>query len=119
MGRILIVEDEMPLAELLAWVLQQEGHDVHVATDAAEAIAVGLVELPDLVAADWMLKHALHGGQVCQRLRAARPATKTIVITGHPEIVSQTHGWRDCIDAVIEKPFHMRRLLVAVRRMLP
>jgi DNA-binding response OmpR family regulator len=117
MGRILIVEDERPLAELLAWVLQQEGHEVFVANTAGDAVRQGLNELPELVVADWMLRHSMHGGEVCLRIRAACPATKMILMTGHPEVVPQARacGW---IDAVLEKPFHMRHLLKAVRSLL-
>jgi DNA-binding response OmpR family regulator len=119
MGQILIVEDEKSLCELLVWVLQQEGYEVLAAANAAEGIEMGLVNRPGLVIIDWMLRHSMHGGEVARRLRDADASVKTIVITGHPEIVSQARQWRDSIDAVIEKPFHMRHLLVAVRRMMP
>jgi DNA-binding response OmpR family regulator len=117
MGRILLVEDEQLLAELLAWVLQQEGHEVILADSAGEALKRGLSEVPELVVADWMLKHSTHGGEVCRQIRVASPATKTIIITGHPEMLPQARGcsW---IDAVLEKPFHMRHLLKAVRKLL-
>jgi DNA-binding response OmpR family regulator len=118
MGQILIIEDEKPLANLLAWMLQQEGNQIMVADNAAEGIELALAEPPDLIITDWMLRYSMHGGEVCRIIRNEYPATKTLIITGYPEIVSQAEAWRDSIDAVIEKPFHMRYLLVAVRQLL-
>jgi DNA-binding response OmpR family regulator len=112
------VEDEQLLAELLAWVLQQEGHEVLVADTASEAVERGITELPDLIVADWMLRHSMHGGEVCRRIRVASPATKAILITGHPEIVPQARACGGWIDVVLEKPFHMRHLFKAVRSLL-
>jgi DNA-binding response OmpR family regulator len=118
MGHILIIEDDKPLAELLAWVIQQEGHDVSVAENADDGIQLGLDDPPDLIITDWILKHSVHGGEISRRIRLIHPEVKTIVITGHPEIVSQSQAWLDWIDMVLEKPFHMRHLFVAIRRML-
>jgi DNA-binding response OmpR family regulator len=118
MGQILIIEDEKPLANLLAWMLQQEGNQIMVADNAAEGIDLALTEPPDLIITDWMLRYSMHGGEVCRIIRNEYPTTKTLIITGYPEIVSHAEAWRDSIDAVIEKPFHMRYLLVAVRQLL-
>jgi DNA-binding response OmpR family regulator len=118
MVRILIVEDERPLADLLAWAFEQEGYEAVIATNAADGIELGLADPPDLILTDWMLKHSMHGGDVSRAIRDVCPWTKTIIMTGHPEIVSQAWAWRDCIDYVIEKPFHLNSLLAAVRHTL-
>jgi two-component system, OmpR family, KDP operon response regulator KdpE len=118
MGRILIVDDEESLAKLLAWVLRQEGHEVFVAANAGDGIKLGLMEPPDLLITDWMLKHSMHGGEVARCIRSVYSSTRTIVITGHPEIVSNAQAWQEWIDVVIEKPFHMRHLFAAVRQLL-
>jgi DNA-binding response OmpR family regulator len=117
MGRILLVEDEQLLAELLAWVLQQEGHEVLPADSAAEALRQGLSKRPELIVADWMLKDATNGGEVCRQIRAASPATRAIIVTGHPEILSHARACK-WVDVVLEKPFHMRHLLKAIRKLL-
>lgn len=118
MGRILVVEDEESLVELLTWVLRQEGYEVSATVDAFEGVELGLLNPPDLLITDWMLRQSMHGGEVARRIRADSPSTKTIVMTGYPEIVSHARQWQDCIDVVIEKPFHMRHLFAVVRRML-
>jgi len=118
MARILIVENDATLAELLQWALRQDGYDVTVALHASDAIELGVAEPPDLILTDWMLLHSMHGGNVSKAIRDVCPWTKTIVITGHPEIVRQAWAWGDYIDLVIEKPFHMRHLLGATHRVL-
>jgi DNA-binding response OmpR family regulator len=119
MSRILIVEDDQPFAEALALTLRLGGHDVLVAVDADDGIQLGLAYHPDVVIADWMLKNDLHGGEVCRRIRADRPHTKTIIITGYPDAVSAQIGrWRASIEAVVEKPFHKEQIIEAIDRAL-
>jgi DNA-binding response OmpR family regulator len=118
MAQILIVEDDQPFAEALASTLRLEGHDILVAFTAYEGIELGLAHCPDLVIADWMLKHHLHGGDVCGWIRAACPRVKTIVITGYPDLVPRADRWSACTEAIIDKPFHKERILEAVSRAL-
>ena len=119
MARILIVEDETSLANLLAGILKREGHEVLVAANAADGIELGVGNEPDLIIADWLLKSRIHGGEMSRRIHTACPHVKTIIITGHPEVASRARSWCECIDEVIEKPFHIERILRAVRRILP
>jgi len=118
MARILIIEDERPLADLLAGILEREGHEVLAAANAADGIGQAIARRPDVVIADWMLTNRIHSGEAASRIRAACPHVKIIIITGHPEIASRARSWCDCIDEVLEKPFHSKRLVAAVRRLL-
>ena len=119
MARILIVEDDRPFADALASTLRLEGHEVLAADNADEGIRLGVAQRPDVVIADWMLKNDLHGGEVCRRIRADRPHTKTIIITGYPDAVSAQIGrWRASIEAVVEKPFHKEQIIEAIDRAL-
>ena len=118
MARILIIEDERPLADLLAGILEREGHEVLAAANAVDGIGQAIAHRPDVVIADWMPKNRIHGGEAASRIRTACPDVKIIIITGHLEIASRARSWCDCIGEVLEKPFHSERLVAAVRRLL-
>jgi DNA-binding response OmpR family regulator len=118
MARILIIEDERPLADLLAGILEREGHEVLAAANAAEGIGQAMAHRPDVVIAAWMLKDRVHGGEAACRIRTACPHVKIIIITGHLEVALRARSWCDCINEVLEKPFHSERLVAAVRRLL-
>ena len=118
MGRIVIVDDEKIFADILAWILRKAGHEVFTATTPMEGIEQGILHQPDIIIADWILKNHIHGGEVARHIHAAWPHARTIIITGHIEMVSQARSWCDCIDEVIEKPFHRERILAAVNQLL-
>jgi len=118
MARILIIENEELLAQTLARMLELGGHEVLVATNAANGVAQGVAVRPDLIIADWMLGGRLHGGEVAALIADACPRVKTIIITGYIGIASQVRGSDNRIDEVIEKPFHTEQMLAAVRRLL-
>jgi two-component system, OmpR family, response regulator len=118
MARILIVEDDPFFADVLACTLKLEGHDTTVANDACEGIRLGLISRPDVVIADWSLRNTLNGGEVCRRIRVICPRCKTIIITGHQELVSEALRYCDHAEAVIAKPFHKQEILGALRKAL-
>ena len=76
--RVLIVEDETALVELLRYNLEQAGFRVSVAYDGEEALASVQEDVPDLVLLDWMLPH-LSGIEVCRRMRRT-PETRDVPI---------------------------------------
>jgi DNA-binding response OmpR family regulator len=116
MGSILIVEDDRPFAETMAFILQLEGHSVTMATNAEDAIKLVTNQQPDLVISDWMLGGYLHGGDVCCRIREVWPTVKTIIITGYLDISPEIGRWSEYSDTIIEKPFHKEDILEAVRQ---
>ena len=118
MARILIVEDDRPFADALAFALRPAGHDVLVAASAEEGIEIGLTGRPDVVIADWMLGGNLHGGEVCRRIRAACPSAKVIIMTGYLDGVSEVERWSEYGEMLLEKPFHQEAMLKAVNRVL-
>ena len=77
-ARILIVEDEEPLAVLLRYNLEREGYEVDTLTRGDEADTRLREATPDLVVLDWMLP-GLSGIELCRRLRT-RPETKALPI---------------------------------------
>ena len=77
-ARILVVEDEEPISQLLAYNLQKEGFSVVTAADGDEALVAVAEGKPDLVLLDWMLPN-VSGIELCRQLRA-RPDTREIPV---------------------------------------
>ena len=74
MARVLIVEDDRPFADALAFAFRLEGYEVLEAATADEGIRIGLAHYPDIIIADWMLRSDLHGGEVCRQILRRLPA---------------------------------------------
>jgi two-component system, OmpR family, phosphate regulon response regulator PhoB len=117
--RILVVEDEAPLALLLSYNLEAEGFIVERVERGDEA-ELRLTEDPaDLVILDWMLP-GVSGLEICRRLRA-REATKTlpvIMLTARGEEGERVRGLSIGADDYVVKPFSVPELLARVRALL-
>src|SRR3990170_6071324 len=114
MMRILIVEDEEPLARLVAEVLGREGYAAEVAGDGRAALARALVEPFDLLIVDWMLPD-LDGIQVVRRLRAAEMSVPVLMLTARGQIEDRVTGLDAGADDYLPKPFAVTELLARVR----
>ena len=66
--KLLLVEDDTALAELLEYRFENEGYDVRVTADGEEAMVMASEDAPDLVILDWMIE-GISGIEVCRRLR--------------------------------------------------
>ena len=117
--RILVVEDEQPLALLLAYNLEAEGcavDRVERGDDAELRLAEGV---PDLLILDWMLP-GVSGLELCRRLRA-REATRTlpvIMLTARGEEAERVRGLSVGADDYVVKPFSVPELMARVRSLL-
>ena len=116
MARVLVLEDEARYREVLCRYLALQGHEVHDTDDGQEAVAVGLAQGPDVLVADWMLRHSVHGLHVAEALRVADPALHTVVVTGFPASDVTVDLERVGILEVLEKPFDVEALGRAVQR---
>jgi two-component system, OmpR family, phosphate regulon response regulator PhoB len=119
MPRILVVEDEDSLSNLLQYNLQKEGFDAVIAGDGEEALVQVDERLPDLIILDWMLPKVA-GVEVCRRLRA-NPDTRNvpiIMLTARGEEADRIRGLDTGADDYITKPFSMTELLARVRAVL-
>ena len=117
--RILVVEDDPSLGELLAYNLQAEGYSVDRAERGDEAELKLLEGPPDLVILDWMLP-GVSGIEICRRLRA-RDETKTlpvIMLTARSEEAERIRGLSVGADDYVVKPFSVPELLARVRALL-
>jgi two-component system phosphate regulon response regulator PhoB len=119
MPRILVVEDEDSLSNLLQYNLQKEGFDAVIAGDGEEALVQVDERLPDLIILDWMLPKVA-GVEVCRRLRANADTRNVpiIMLTARGEEADRIRGLDTGADDYITKPFSMTELLARVRAVL-
>jgi DNA-binding response OmpR family regulator len=114
MMRILIVEDEEHLADLLAEVLGREGHVAKTASDGRSGLTRALSEDFDLLVVDWMLPD-LDGVQVVKRLRAADVRVPILMLTARAQVEDRVEGLDAGADDYRPKPFAFPELLARVR----
>jgi DNA-binding response OmpR family regulator len=115
-ARVLIVEDDPNVAEVVARYLAREGYQVEVVTDGAEGLERALRDLPDLVVLDLMLP-SMGGLEVCRRLRASVPVP-VIMLTARGEEADRISGLEMGADDYVAKPFSPRELTARVRAVL-
>jgi len=118
-ARILIVEDEEPLALLLRYNLEADGYEVETAARGDEADSRLRETVPDLIVLDWMLP-GLSGIELCRRLRS-RPETRAlpiIMLTARGEESERVRGLATGADDYIVKPFSVPELIARVRALL-
>ena len=116
---VLIVEDEAPLQQLLAYNLERAGFTVDQAYDGEEAQTLIAERTPDLVIIDWMLPW-MSGLELCRQLRR-RPATANlpiIILTARGEEADRLQGLNTGADDYITKPFSIEELIARMRAVL-
>ena len=101
MSKILVIDDEPEVLELVAKVLVRAGHEVDLAPDGEQGLERLPVFVPDLLIVDKMLPQ-MHGGEVIARARAQRPDLAVIMITAFPEPLALGP---ERLDAYLPKPF--------------
>ncbi len=117
--RILLVEDDANLVELIRYNLDKEGFDVVSTPDGEEALVLAEEDRPDVVVLDWMIAN-LSGIEVCRRLRRA-PETASlpiIMLTARAEEGDRVRGLETGADDYVTKPFSPRELVARVRALL-
>lgn len=112
--RILIVEDEENIVDILAFNLKREGYETMEAMDGATGLELALQRDPDLILLDLMLPK-MDGFEVCRRLREAGRTTPVIMLTAREEETDKVLGLELGADDYITKPFSMRELLARVK----
>jgi two-component system, OmpR family, copper resistance phosphate regulon response regulator CusR len=115
--RVLVVEDERKLAEVLASALQAERYDVVVATTGEEGFYRASAELFDLVLLDLMLPKR-SGLEILQTLRQRRIETPVLVLTARDGVDDRVKGLDLGADDYLVKPFALPELLARVRALL-
>jgi two-component system alkaline phosphatase synthesis response regulator PhoP len=119
MGRVLVVEDEPDVAELIRYNLQKEGWEIVPATNGADALRRAQESRPDLILLDIMIPQ-LNGWEVCRRLKQD-PDTRgmpVIMLTGRVDEGDKVLGFELGADDYVTKPFSPRELIARVRAVI-
>jgi DNA-binding response OmpR family regulator len=111
--RLLVVDDDPDLVDIIAYSLRKDGHQVSVATSGEEALAAAARDPPDMIVLDVMLP-GLDGFEVCRRLRQ-RSKLPVILLTARGEEADRVWGLDLGADDYITKPFSHKELLARVR----
>ncbi len=111
--KILVIEDEKAIADILVFNLQREGYDTLVAYDGTEGLRCALEEAPDLILLDVMLP-GMDGFEVLGHIREKHD-TPIIMLTAREEETDKVLGLELGADDYITKPFSMRELMARVK----
>lgn len=114
--KILIVDDDVNICELLRIYLEKEGFEAEVETDGLKAVSVFNNFNPDLVLLDIMLPH-LDGWQICREIRK-NSQTPIIMITAKGETFDKVLGLELGADDYITKPFETKEVIARVKAVL-
>ena len=112
--RILIVEDEKNIVDILSFNLGKEGYETLEAYDGEAGLQLALEQNPDLILLDLMLPK-MDGFDVCRNLRKENRSTPVIMLTAREEETDKVLGLELGADDYITKPFSMRELLARVK----
>ena len=112
--KILIVEDERAIVEILKFNLAREGYETLEALDGETGLQLGLTGDPDLILLDVMLPK-MNGFDICAKLRDAGSTVPIIMLTAREEETDKVFGLEAGADDYMTKPFSMRELLARVR----
>ena len=112
--RILIVEDEKNIVDILSFNLTREGYETLEAYDGQAGLQLALEQNPDLILLDLMLPK-MDGFDVCRNLRKENRSTPVIMLTAREEETDKVLGLELGADDYITKPFSMRELLARVK----
>jgi len=119
MARILVVEDERDLQQVLAYNLRQAGHEPFLASTGAEGVRLALEHRPDLVLLDLMLPD-IAGTEVC-RLIKRDPLTQrcaVVIVSAKGEEIDRVVGFELGADDYVVKPFSPRELMLRISAIL-
>lgn len=115
-GRVLVVEDDAEITDVLRRSLRTEGYDVKTALDGVEALDTAASFVPDVVVLDLGLPR-LDGIEVCRRLREEGDVP-ILILTARSETEDRVAGLDSGADDYLAKPFERRELLARVRALL-
>jgi two-component system phosphate regulon response regulator PhoB len=118
-GKILIIEDEAAIREMLGYALMKDGYSFLEAADVEQARPIMLHDKPDLILMDWMLP-GMNGVDYARRVRSS-PETRDIpiiMLTARGEEADKIRGLDTGADDYITKPFSTRELLARIRALL-
>jgi len=115
--KILVIEDEEPLADVISTGLRQEGYIVQVALDGNKGISMATSEHYSAILLDVMLP-GIDGWEVCRRLRDIRDTTPIMMLTARDSVRDRVHGLEIGADDYLPKPFDFAELIARVHALI-
>lgn len=115
--RILAVDDEQSITELLSMAMRYEGWDVHTAATGSAAVKAARTVHPDAIVLDMMLPD-FDGLEVMRRIRAEQPNVPVIFLTAKDALEDRVHGLTSGGDDYVTKPFSLEELIARMRGLL-
>ncbi len=118
-AKILLVDDEPDIIEILSYNLRSEGYEIKTAYDGAEGLKVAADFMPDLIILDIMMPE-MDGVEMCRQLRSQKVFDETLIafLTAREEDYSQISGFEAGADDYITKPLKPRVLKSRVKALL-
>ena len=117
MHRILIVDDDDEIRDLLEFDISQSGYFTDTAKDGAEALQKALNNVYDLIILDVMMPK-MNGFDVCEKIRQAKLAVPILMLTAKGTIDDKTIGFNSGADDYLVKPFDIQEVLLRIRVLL-
>lgn len=114
--RILVIEDEKPIADILNYGFEKEGFTVFCAFTGADGLRAAKEKAPDLVLLDWMLPD-ISGVDVC-RLLTERRNIPILMLTARDNVEDKLYGLESGADDYVTKPFDLREVTARVHTIL-
>src|SRR5947209_321814 len=119
MAKVLLVDDDLTMVQMVAELLRQEGHEVFPFTSGNGAVAALTTHSPELVITDLYLdKTRAHGLEILEKARALNPPAVVIVITGFGSIETAVEAMKNGAFDYLEKPFKVDQLKLCIQRAL-
>lgn len=115
--RILIIEDEYPLADAISETLKKENFNVDIVTDGIDGENEALTGIYDLILLDIMLP-GKDGFEILQAIKQEKIKTPVIMLTAKSQMNDKLQGLENGADDYITKPFHIRELLARIKNIL-
>ena len=115
--RVLIIEDEYNLADVISESLKKEKYQVDIRTDGEDGYYDALTGIYDLIILDVMLPH-MNGFDILKGLREENIDSKIIMLTARGELSDKLHGFSNGANDYLAKPFHIEELLARVNAQL-
>jgi DNA-binding response OmpR family regulator len=115
--RVLVVDDDLTVSDVVRRYLLQAGCDVELASDGADGLAAIAARRPDLVVLDLMMP-GIDGLEVCRRIRRQLPDLPVIMLTALGEEADRVLGLEVGADDYVTKPFSPRELVLRIRSVL-
>ena len=115
--RLLIVDDDKQIRELLAFDISHSGYIVDTAVDGQEGLNKALENHYDLILLDVMMPK-MNGYDVCKNIRIAKPAVPVLMLTAKGTIEDKTEGFDCGADDYLIKPFEIQEVLLRIRALL-